>query len=87
MIINCPICKRIIAKGFDDVVKAEVDFSFSIRCANQSCAKDVTVVVKFDPEATPLEVVRLIKQADIVVSQRNIHLDESAGGGPRIRTL
>ena len=85
MIIHCPLCKKIVVKGFDEIVLAEVDFSFSGRCPH--CQKDVTIVVKFETDTTPLEVVRVIKSANIVVAQRNIHLAEDAGSGPKARVL
>ena len=85
MIIHCPKCKKILSKGFDEIVAAEVDFSFSCRCPH--CLTDVTVRIQFETEAIPLEVVRVVKNANVVVAQRNIHLGEEAGSGPRVRVL
>ena len=85
MIIHCPLCKKVVVKGFEEIVEAEVNFSFAARCPH--CAKDVTIVVKFEVEPTPLEVVRIVKQANIVVSQKNIHIGEEQGGSPRVRLM
>lgn len=85
MLIRCPQCKDPICKGFEEVIKAEIDFSFSMRCGH--CLKDVTVIVRFETNPEPLEIVRVVKQANIVVAQKNIHLDAEAGSGPRVRVL
>lgn len=45
IIITCPHCTNNLAKGFQEIARAGIPFSFSTRCP--SCRKDVEVKVEF----------------------------------------
>lgn len=46
MIINCPSCGGPVCKGFEELEKVRISFTFSVRCAH--CKKDAVVKINFE---------------------------------------
>jgi hypothetical protein len=44
MIINCPNCTKIVAKGFEELEKLIIDFSFTTRCPH--CKENIEIIVR-----------------------------------------
>lgn len=44
MIINCPNCTKVVAKGFEELEKLIIDFSFTTRCPH--CQENIEIVIR-----------------------------------------
>lgn len=45
IIVTCPHCTNVLAKGFTEIAKAGIAFTFTTRCP--TCKKDVEVGIEF----------------------------------------
>lgn len=75
MVVNCPKCTQVIAKGFDSV---EGPFDFKTKCPHCRAEVDVKFRLVLVMEATSEEVVRqtIINKP----GERPLHLEKSTPG-------